>query len=186
MQVLAVLGSSHLPSFLFDLTKRMLKIKLQTSRIQSNSVNSLMSKLNITVRLCTTLRLSHSAIGSSPVYKPYGQSMNVSQASWLSQRRTYVNVFSEFSKSVKRQIEENKDLQKDIKQLSNEQQKLNESDAMKNAKSAISATSAATNAAFKAVGRGVDATLNTTVVKATSDAIYYTAKGVADISQKVL
>jgi mitochondrial import inner membrane translocase subunit TIM44 len=96
-----------------------------------------------------------------------------------------VNVFSEFMNSIKRQVKENEQLQKDVKLLSQESQKVTESEAMKNAKKAISKTSEATSKVFDAVGSAVDATLQTPVIKATGEAISKTTKVVADATQRV-
>lgn len=62
---------------------------------------------------------------------------------------------------------------------------VSESDAMKNAKQALSATSKATTKVIKAVGSAVDSTLETPLVKGTGKILYKTAETVADVSQKV-
>jgi uncharacterized protein YlxW (UPF0749 family) len=103
----------------------------------------------------------------------------------LRQQTRNVNVFAEFMNSVRRQVKENEQLQKDVKLLSQESQKVTESEAMKNAKKAISKTSEATSKVLGAVGTAVDATLQTPVVKATGEAISKTAEIVADVTQKV-
>ncbi|KAJ3373456.1 Multifunctional pyrimidine synthesis protein CAD [Kappamyces sp. JEL0680] len=92
---------------------------------------------------------------------------------------------SELQNSIKRQWEENKELQKDVKLISAEQEKVKESETMKNAKQALSATGQATSKVFHAVGTAVDATLQTPVVKATGRVISKTAGAVADVSAKV-
>jgi import inner membrane translocase subunit TIM44 len=102
------------------------------------------------------------------------------------QQTRNVNVFSEFVNSVKRQVKENEQLQKDVKLLSQESQKVTESEAMKNAKKAISKTSEATSKVIGAVGSAVDATLETPLVKATGQVISKTTKVVADVTQKVM
>ena len=62
---------------------------------------------------------------------------------------------------------------------------VSESDAMKNAKQALSATRKATTKVIKAVGSAVDSTLETPLVKGTGKILYKTAETVADVSQKV-
>jgi import inner membrane translocase subunit TIM44 len=89
-----------------------------------------------------------------------------------------VNVFAEFKNSIKRQVEENKELQKDVKLLAQEGQKVTESETMKNAK-------ATTSKVINAVGSAVDATLQNPVVQGTGKILYKTVETVADVSQKV-
>ncbi|KAI8928326.1 hypothetical protein BC831DRAFT_548432 [Entophlyctis helioformis] len=96
-----------------------------------------------------------------------------------------VNVFSEFAKSVRRQVEENKDFQQNVKLLSDETTKIAESDAVARTREAMSKTSETTSKVLKTVGEVVDKTLETPAVKMTGEVIYKTAETVADISQKV-
>lgn len=92
---------------------------------------------------------------------------------------------SEFVQSVKKQVQDNEKFKQDIQQLSDEQAKVTESDAMKNAKQALTATSQATTKVFETLGSAVDATMNTTVVRATGEAIAKTAEVTANITHAV-
>ncbi len=56
---------------------------------------------------------------------------------------------------------------------------------MKNAKSALSATSKATSTVINVVGSAVDATIQTPIVQGAGKVLYKTAETVADVSQKV-
>jgi hypothetical protein len=54
----------------------------------------------------------------------------------LSGQKRSVNVFAEFSKSIRRQVAENKEFQKNVQMLSDETSRLKESEAMQLAKGA--------------------------------------------------
>jgi hypothetical protein len=56
-------------------------------------------------------------------------------------RRNNTSFLSEFQNSISRQWQENKKLQQDVKLINDEQAKVADSEAMKNAKQALSATS---------------------------------------------
>ncbi|KAK5664897.1 protein translocase subunit [Batrachochytrium dendrobatidis] len=95
-----------------------------------------------------------------------------------------VNVFSVFSESIKRQIDENKEFQENVKQLGEQSTKIAESDAVTRAREAVTKTSETTSKVMNAVGAVVDKTLDTPVVKMTGQAIAKTVEGVAYVSQK--
>lgn len=95
--------------------------------------------------------------------------------------RRQVNVFAEFSKSVKRQVAENKEFQKNVQMLSDETTRLKESEAMQLAKGAAQSTSKIA----KAVEGAVNATLETPVVKGTGKILYTAGKAVASTGAKV-
>jgi hypothetical protein len=92
-----------------------------------------------------------------------------------------VNVFAEFTKSIKRQIDENKEFQKNVKLLSDETNRLAESDAIQAAKKTASQTSKI----VKNVGKAVEATLDTPVVKQTGKVIYKVGEVTVKVGQKV-
>ena len=96
-----------------------------------------------------------------------------------------VNVFQEFANSVKRQVEENKKFQQDVKLLGEQQQKVGESGLVKGAQKTINITSQATQKVFGAVGSAVNATLETKAAQATGKAITKTAEIVSDVAHKV-
>ncbi|KAL2915909.1 protein translocase subunit [Polyrhizophydium stewartii] len=102
----------------------------------------------------------------------------------LAQSRS-VNVFSVFTESIKRQVEENKEFQKNVKLLGEQSSKIAESDAVSRAREVASKTSETTSKVLGAVGTVVDKTLETPVVKMTGEAIVKTAETVAHVSQKV-
>ncbi|KAH6563645.1 hypothetical protein BASA50_010344 [Batrachochytrium salamandrivorans] len=95
-----------------------------------------------------------------------------------------INVFSAFSDSIKRQIEENKDFQQNVKQLGEQSTKITESDAVSRAREAVSKTSETTSKVLNAVGTAVDRTLETPAAKMAGQAISKTVEAVSHVSQK--
>ncbi|KAI9105944.1 hypothetical protein DFS34DRAFT_601516 [Phlyctochytrium arcticum] len=95
------------------------------------------------------------------------------------------NFFSDFYQSVQRQVAENRDLQKNVKELSASTKELAESDAVQRAKSAMKTTSATTSKVFEKVGDVVDNVMENPVVKKTGETIRVTGEKVAEVSEKV-
>ena len=97
----------------------------------------------------------------------------------------HVNVFAEFAKSVRRQIDENKDFQKNVKLLNDKTNELAESEAVARAKKAVSETSKGTSKVVETVSKVVDSTLQTPAAQVTGKVIYKTAEAVANASTKI-
>lgn len=97
----------------------------------------------------------------------------------------HLNLISEFTKSIKRQIKENKEFQQNVNLLSEQSNRLAESDTMLKAKEAMKTSAQSTSQLVQGVGKVVEATLETPVVKATSKAIYIAGETVIKTGQKV-
>jgi import inner membrane translocase subunit TIM44 len=100
-------------------------------------------------------------------------------------QRRNVNLLAVFADSVRRQIRENQNFQQNIKLLGDAGAKIAESDAMKNAKGAVTTTSKVTSAVVGAVGTAVEKTFQSPVVQVTGKAIVESAKVISHVSQKV-
>ncbi|KAI8996054.1 hypothetical protein BC832DRAFT_304744 [Gaertneriomyces semiglobifer] len=98
----------------------------------------------------------------------------------LSQRRN-VNFFAEFAKSVKKQVQENKDFQDNVKQLSAATNELAESDAVQRAKKAAEKS----GKVIEKVGEAVDKTLQNPVVQKTGEVLSKTGEKIAEVGEKV-
>ncbi|TPX69446.1 hypothetical protein SpCBS45565_g02463 [Spizellomyces sp. 'palustris'] len=95
------------------------------------------------------------------------------------------NFFSEFYKSVQRQVKDNRELQQNVQQLSASTKELAESDAVQRAKEAMKSTSESTSKVIEKVGDVVDGVLENPVVKKTGQAIVGAGEKVAEVSSKV-
>ncbi|KAJ3164078.1 protein translocase subunit, partial [Irineochytrium annulatum] len=95
------------------------------------------------------------------------------------------NFFSEFAKSFKRQVEENKEFQQNVKLLSDKGVEINESETMRLAREAMTKTGQGTSkivgAVASGVGTGVQMVVESTPVQATVKA----AAVVGEVAQKV-
>ncbi|KAJ3109776.1 protein translocase subunit [Phlyctochytrium planicorne] len=99
-------------------------------------------------------------------------------------RSNSTNFFSEFAKSVKRQVEENKEFQTNLKQLSEKGTELSESDAMKSAREAMSKSAAGTSKVVSAVASGVGKGVETVLESAPAKVIGHAAVKVGETVQK--
>ncbi|KAI8820352.1 hypothetical protein BJ741DRAFT_715758 [Chytriomyces cf. hyalinus JEL632] len=104
-----------------------------------------------------------------------------------------VNFISEFMKSINRQIEEHPTFQKDVKLLNEKSTEVAESDTMKRAKEAVTATGKGASAvkdtvAFAAtkVGEGVGAVLESTPVRVTAKVVGKVGETVAKAAEPIL
>ncbi|KAI8823576.1 uncharacterized protein EV422DRAFT_521546 [Fimicolochytrium jonesii] len=95
------------------------------------------------------------------------------------------NFFTEFYKSFKRQVAENREFQQNVQQLSASTKELAESDAVQRAKDAMDKTSKGTSKVFEKVGETVDKVVENPVVKKTGEVLYTAGEKVAEVGQKV-
>lgn len=102
------------------------------------------------------------------------------------QRRSYVNVFAEFSKSVKRQIKENKEFQQNLKQIESQGNKIADSDAMQRAKIAMEKSKSTTSAAMKTVSTATKHVIDSEIVQKTVGTISDVSDAVGSGVSKVI
>ncbi|KAI9208171.1 uncharacterized protein BJ171DRAFT_490426 [Polychytrium aggregatum] len=96
-----------------------------------------------------------------------------------------VSFFSAFARSVKRQIEENRDLQQNVKLLSDETNKVADSEAVKRAKEAMAKGSKVVGAVAAGTAQAIHTVAEMPAVKKTTETISYVGEKVADTAQKV-
>jgi import inner membrane translocase subunit TIM44 len=93
-------------------------------------------------------------------------------------QKRYLNLFNVFSQSIKRQVAENKELQENVKYLTDESTRLNQTEAMQRAKDAMKSTSKVVQTVGKAASVIGDATF--TVVDKTAETMEKVAKPVLE------
>ncbi|KAJ3038326.1 protein translocase subunit [Rhizophlyctis rosea] len=103
----------------------------------------------------------------------------------LQTRSQSTNFFAEFARSFRRQWQENRDLQDNVKQLSAKTNEMADSEAVQRAKKAMEAGGQGASKVFEKVGEAVDATLENPVVKKTGEVLGKGAEKVAEVTQKV-
>ncbi|KAI8905946.1 hypothetical protein EDD86DRAFT_193467 [Gorgonomyces haynaldii] len=89
------------------------------------------------------------------------------------------------SDSIRRQVQENKDFQKNVQLLGETSSKIQDSNTVKQAQEAAKKTSEATAQVMNAVGQVVEKTIENPVVKATGKVLYHSAQAVGTVTQKV-
>ncbi|KAL3895838.1 MAG: hypothetical protein SGCHY_004457 [Lobulomycetales sp.] len=94
-------------------------------------------------------------------------------------QKRFLNLFTVFSDSVKRQVNENKQFQSNLKQIQDSNKALQESDTLKHARAAMQASKRGTSKIAESVGSAVNKTLDTPLVK-------QTVKTVSDAAEPVL
>ncbi|KAJ3213102.1 protein translocase subunit [Dinochytrium kinnereticum] len=96
----------------------------------------------------------------------------------------------QFAKSVKRQVDENKDFQTNLKQLSEKGTEISESDAMKAAREAMTKSAAGTSkvvsAVAQGVGKGVETVLDSAPVKVTVKAASIVGETVQKAAEPIM
>ncbi|KAJ3090869.1 protein translocase subunit [Quaeritorhiza haematococci] len=108
------------------------------------------------------------------------------------QQTRSLNLIAEFVNSIKRQVQENKEFQQNVKLLSDETTRVAESDAMQRARAAMEKSAESTSKVVKSVSHvagkvaeGVEKTLETPAVKKTVEAVSHVAEKTGETVQKV-